>query len=326
MGISRRRFLETAALTGIAAQPLVAAEVDGKSAMPTRVLGKTGAKVSILAFGCGSRFLSYTDEDKALEALNKALDMGITYVDTAYGYGNGKSETRVGKVMATRRKGIFLATKINARNGDEAQRILEGSMKRLQTDHVDLIHIHSLTDEADLAAAEAKDGVLNVLHKLRDQKVTRFIGVTSHTDPAVLKLALERHDFDCTQMALNAARAGMRNGKGNMEINDALTTSFESLALPVANRKKMGVIAMKIFAQEGLSGKATAEKLISYSLSLPVSACVVGMPQLDFIDKNIAIAKAYRSMPKGEMKELSDRLSLAHKAQLDRYFCSHIDA
>lgn len=326
MGISRRRFLETAALSGIAAQPLLAAEVDSKSGMPTRILGKTGARVSILAFGCGSRFLSYQDDDKAVEALNKALDMGITYVDTAYGYGNGKSETRVGKVMATRRKGLFLATKINARNGDEAQRILEGSMKRLQTDHVDLIHIHSLTDEADLAAAEAKDGVLNVLHKLRDQKVTRFIGVTSHTDPAVLKLALERHDFDCTQMALNAARAGMRNGTPNMVINDALTTSFEALALPVAIRKKMGVIAMKIFAQEGLSGKATAEKLISYSLSLPVAVCVLGMPQLDFIDQNIAIAKAYRPMPKGEMKELSDRLSLAHKAQLDRYFCNHIDA
>ena len=82
----------------------------------------------------------------------------------------------------------------------------------------------------------------------------------------------------------------------------------------------------KIFAQEGLSGKASAEKLISYSLSLPVTACVVGMPQLDFIDTNIAIAKAYRPMPKEEMKELSDRLSLAHKAELDRFFCNHIDA
>jgi len=326
MGISRRNFLGTAALSGLAAQPLLSAEVDGKSGMPTRILGKTGARVSILAFGCGSRFLAYPDDDKAVEALNKALDLGITYVDTAYGYGNGKSETRVGRVMATRRKGLFLATKINARNGDEAQRILEGSLKRLQTDHVDLIHIHSLTDESDLAAAEAKDGVLNVLHKLRDQKVTRFIGVTSHTDPAVLKTALERHDFDCTQMALNAARAGMMNAKGGMAINDALTTSFESMALPVANKKKMGVIAMKVFAQEGLSGKASAEKLISYSLSLPVSACVVGMPQLDFIEKNIEIAKAYRPMPKEEMKELSDRLAVAHKAELDRFFCNHVDA
>jgi uncharacterized protein len=142
----------------------------------------------------------------------------------------------------------------------------------------------------------------------------------------VLKMALERHDFDCTQMALNAARAGMMNGSPNMVINEALTTSFENIALPVANRKNMGVIAMKVFAQEGLSGKAAADKLIGYSLSLPVSACVVGMPKHEFIEKNIAIAKAYRPMPKGEMKELSDRLALAHKARLDQYFCNHVDA
>ncbi len=326
MGISRRTFLEAAALSGLAAQTLPAAEVDAKSGMPTRILGKTGARVSILAFGSGSRFLSYKEEDKALEALTKALDMGITYVDTAYGYGSGKSEERVGKLMPARRKGIFLATKINARKADDAQRILEGSIKRLQTDHVDLIHIHSLTDENDLASAEAKDGVLNVLYKLRDQKVTRFIGVTSHTDPVVLKTALERHDFDCTQMALNAARVGMRSGTGGMVVNDALTTSFETVALPVANRKKMGVIAMKVFAQEGLSGKAPAEQLIRYALSLPVSVAVVGMPSLEFIDKNIAIAKAYQPMPADEMKELSGRLAQAHKARLDRFFCGHVDA
>src|SRR5258708_30203453 len=98
-------------------------------------------------------------------------------MDTAYGYGNGVSETRVGKVMKTRRKGLFLATKINKRGGDEAMRVLEGSMKRLQTDQVDLIHIHSLTDDADLAAIEAKANVLADLHKLSDQKGTRFIGI-----------------------------------------------------------------------------------------------------------------------------------------------------
>lgn len=326
MAISRRRFLETAALSGMAAHPLLSAEVDGKSGMPTRLFGKTGARISILAFGCGSRFLSYKEDDKAIEALNKALDMGITYVDTAYGYGNGKSETRVGEVMKTRRKGIFLVTKINARKGDEAQRILEASMKRLQTDQVDLIHVHSLTDADDLAAVEAKDGVLNVLRKLREQKVTRFIGVTSHSDPVVLKAAIEHNDFDCTQMALNAAHVGMQNGSAGMEINPGLTTSFENIALPAALKKGMGVTAMKAFAQEGLVGKASPEKLISYCLSLPVSACVVGMPKLEFIDSNIAIARAFKPLPKGEMKQLSDRLALAHKAELDRFFCNHIDA
>ena len=324
MAISRRQFLESAALSTLAAHTALGAAVDGKTGMPTRILGKTGARVSILAFGCGSRFLSYPDDEKAAEALTKALDLGITYVDTAYGYGAGKSETRVGKVIPPRRKDLFLATKIDARGYDDAMRIFEGSLKRLNTDHLDLTHIHSLTTAEDLAKAE--EGVLKVLYKLRDQKMTRFIGVTSHTDPEVLKTALERHDFDCTQMALNAARAGMASAPGGMKINDLLTTSFEQVALPVANKKKMGVIAMKVFAQEHLNGKAPVEKLIRYSMSLPVSAAVVGMPQLQFIDENIAVAKAFKPMPAGEMKELSDRLAIAHKAQIDRFFSDHVDA
>src|SRR5215475_6656426 len=186
MSISRRRFLEGATLSGIAAGVAGSAEIDKDHKLPTRTLGKTGVNVSILAFGGGSRFLMYKEEDKALEAVNRALDLGITYMDTAYGYGNGLSEERIGKVMKTRRKGIFVATKINKRPGDEAMKVLEGSLKRLQIDQFDLVHIHSLTDEADLAQVEAKGGVLDVLHKLKDQKVTRFIGITSHTDPVVL--------------------------------------------------------------------------------------------------------------------------------------------
>ncbi len=285
-----------------------------------RVLGRTGARVSILAFGCGSRFLAYGDEEKAHAALNKALDLGITYFDTAYGYGDGKSETWVGGVMKTRRKEVWLATKVIPRKAEEAKRIIEGSLKRLQTQKVDLIHIHSLAGEDDLKAIEAHDGVLQLLYKLREQKVTRAIGITSHTDPAVLRKALERHDFDCTQMALNAARVGMASPSSD----PGATTSFESLALPIANNKKMGVIAMKIFAQEKLSGKAPVEKLISYSLSLPVTAAVIGMPKPEFIEQNIAIAKAFTPMPKEQMYELSGDLA-PQKASIDRFFSDHVD-
>lgn len=321
MALSRRHFLEAAA-----ASPLAAfAAVDKKTGMPQRVLGKTGARVSVVAFGCGSRFLAYKEEDKALEALNRALDLGITYVDTAFGYGNGVSETRVGKIMKTRRKEVWLATKVQRRGGDDAMRIIEGSLKRLQTDQLDLIHIHALGDMDDLAACEAKDGVLQTLYKCREQKLTRFIGVTSHTDPLVLKTALERHDFDCTQMALNAARVGMRNGRGGMEINPEMKDSFELIALPVANRKKMGVIAMKIFGQEGLVGKAPIDKLIHYSLSLPVTATVLGMPKMEFIDENIRHAKAFKPLSRSEMKQMADGLKV-EKAELDRFFAHHIDA
>ena len=106
--------------------------------------------------------------------------------------------------------------------------------------------------------------------------------------------------------------------KGISGLGEKHPHSFESLALPVANRKKMGVIAMKIFAQEGLNGKAPVEKLISYSMSLPVSAAVLGMPKLEYIEENIRVAKAFKPMPASEMKRLSDQLAGAHKASLDR--------
>jgi hypothetical protein len=149
MTFSRRQFLESAAMASLAAATGHAAE-PGK--IPTRKLGKTGARVSVLGMGGGSRFLSYKDEDKALEALNKAIDIGIHYIDTAQTYGNGVSETRVGKVMATRRKEVFLVTKIQERDPDKAMKRLEQSFKNLQTDRIDLVHIHSLTTAEDLAA------------------------------------------------------------------------------------------------------------------------------------------------------------------------------
>ena len=321
MSTSRRTFIKSAAISSLG--PALRATTGEQ--IPKRTLGRTGAEVSILAFGSGSRFLMYKEEEQALEALNRALDLGITYVDTAYAYGDGKSEERVGKVMKSRRKSVWLATKVPDRNGDEAHRRIEGSLKRLQTDHLDLIHIHSLTDEDDLSKIEAKDGVLNTLLKLRDQKVTRAIGITSHTDPQVLRKALERHDFDCTQMALNAARAGMANTSSGFGMHP-LEQGFETVALPVAKQKNLGVIAMKVFAQEALNGKAPTEKLIRYSLSLPVATAVIGMPKLDFIDENVGIAKNFKPLSPEEMKSLSSELSHAYKARLDEWFLNHTDA
>ncbi|MBI3694731.1 MAG: aldo/keto reductase [Acidobacteria bacterium] len=325
--LSRRTFLGETALAGVAAA--FAAET-GSNAIPTRTLGKTGVKVTILAMGCGSRLLMYEKEDAAVEALNLALDLGVGYLDTAYGYGNGKSETWVGQVMKTRRKGVFLATKINARTGDDTKRILEGSMKRLQTDQVDLIHVHSLTSMEDLAKVEAKGSVLDVLYSLRDQKVTRFIGMTSHTDPTVLKTAIERHDINCVQMALNAALQGMADGKGKMILNPAMKTSFEQVALPAAQKKNLGILAMKVMGQEELLGPGAAKgdpaKLLQYTLSLPVTAAVVGMPKPEFIRQNVAWAKAFKPMPKAEMKEFSRRMADANKMALDLRFRNHIDA
>jgi uncharacterized protein len=325
MNISRRQFLEAAALS-CAAAGVVGELLGASSKIPTRTLGRTGLKVSVLAFGSGSRFMMYEQEDKALEALNKALDLGINYVDTAHGYGGGKSEERVGKVMVQRRKEVVLATKIGARKGDDAMQQIELSLKRLQTDHLDVLHIHALASPEDLAAIEAPDGVLKTVYEAREQKLTRFIGITCHASPQALQTALERHDFDCTQMALNAARARMAEGPGGMKSTPMKESGFEALALPVAKRKNLGVIAMKAFGQEQILGTASIEKLLYYSMSLPVSTVSVGMPKLEHIEQNIQLARKFKPLSEAERRQLSASISQEHKLALESFFQHHVDA
>jgi predicted aldo/keto reductase-like oxidoreductase len=327
MNVSRRQFLEAAAAgAGVVVAPALSTAADPEAAkLPRRPFGKTGMEVSILAFGSGSRFLMYEDEDQALQALSRALDLGISYIDTAHSYGNGKSEERIGKLMAARRKDVTLATKLAARKGDDARRQLELSLKRLQTDHLDVLHIHALRDHQDLAAIEAPDGVLKALYEAREQKIARAIGITCHADPAALRTALERHDFDATQMALNAALARMANVPGGMKATPMSQGGFEELALPVAVRKRMGIIAMKVFGQDQLVGAAPIDKMLRYTLSLPISLASCGMPKREFIEQNIALARQFTPMPEAERRQLSDAIAAEHKVSLREFFRHHQD-
>ena len=319
--ISRRQFLEniglgTAAGTSLlllkdVAQARPGVDSTPANTLPSRTLGRTGAKVSILAFGCGSRFLMYKNEDSDA-ILNRAIDLGITYLDTAYLYGDGESETRVGRVMAKRRKDVWLATKIPDRTRDEFLRRLEASLKRLQADHVDLVHIHSLGQADDLAKIEAPDGALKGLMEAREQKMARFAGMTSHTNGEVMAKAIERHDLDCVQMALNASR----NGR------------FEELALPAANAKKLGVIAMKVTGQEFLvgegPGKADMNSLLRYSMSLPVTTAVVGMPHPEMLAHNVESARNFSALTDQEREALRQRLNPAREG-LEKRLVGHLD-
>jgi predicted aldo/keto reductase-like oxidoreductase len=320
--MNRRQFLEFLA-AGLVAAPALASTQPAK--LPTRILGRTGIRVPILGFGCGSRFLMYQEEEKALEALNKAIDLGICYLDTAHAYGNGRSEERVGKLMGTRRNEVVLATKIPGRTAEQARRQIELSLKRLQTDHLDVLHIHNLKDAKDLAAIEAPGGVLEALHEAREKKVTRAIGITCHADPAALKSALERHDFDCTQMALNAAMARMADVAGGMKATLMGENSFERLALAVANRKQMGVIAMKVTGQEQLLPAAPIEKLLAYALSLPVSLASVGMPKLEHIEHNAAQVAAFKPMSTRQRRELEKSIETEHKLAMEAFLRNHED-
>jgi predicted aldo/keto reductase-like oxidoreductase len=200
------------------------------------------------------------------------------------------------------------------------------SLKRLQTDHLDVLHIHALSGPEDLTAIEKPDGVLKALYEARDQKITRAIGITCHAAPVALKSALERHDFDCTQMALNAAMARMAEGQGGMKATPMAEGGFEELALPVAIRKKMGIIAMKVFAQDQIVGAAPIEKLLAYSLSLPVSLASVGMPKPEFIERNIELARAFTPMPEADRKHLTESIATERKVSLVEFFRQHQDA
>ena len=315
---SRREFLErltttTAVGAGmtIFSNPGTAAPA-GPETLPKRTLGRTGAQVSILAFGCGSRFLMYEDEDEALSVLNRAVDLGITYLDSAYSYGDGKSETRVGRFLATRRREVWIATKIPDRTRDDFMRRLEGSLKRLQVSQVDLCHIHSLGRAEDLEKIEAPDGALRGLLEAREQKLTRFIGMTSHTEGAVLARAIERHDLDCVQMALNPTQNGQ----------------FEQTALPAARKKNLGIIAMKVMGQEFLlepnTGKADPALLLRYSMSLPVTAAVVGMPQLAHLDRNIQVARTFEPLPEAEMDRMRKSMGPL-RDQIEKRLVGHLD-
>ena len=315
--ISRRQFLEdigfgTAAGTSLLLLRDAASARPTTDPIPSRTLGRTGAKVSILAFGCGSRFLMYKDEESAFAILNRAIDLGITYLDTAYAYGDGESETRVGKVMVSRRKEVWLATKIPDRTRDEFLRRLEGSLKRLRTDHVDLVHIHSLGQADDLAKIEAPDGALKGLMEAREQKMARFVGITSHTNGEVMANAIDRHDLDCVQMALNASR----NGR------------FEELALPAANTKKLGVIAMKVTGQEFLvgdgPGKADMSSLLRYSMSLPVTTAVVGMPRPEMLAHNVETARKFSPLNDQEKERLRQQLKPSREG-MEKRLGGHLD-
>jgi uncharacterized protein len=189
---------------------------------------------------------------------------------------------------------------------------LEGSLKRLQVSQVDLVHIHSVGRADDLAAIEAPDGAMKGLLEARERKMTRFIGMTSHTSGEVMAQAIAHNDLDCVQMALNASG----NGK------------FEELALPAARRKNLGVIAMKVSGQEFLlgtgAGKTNIDSLLHYSMSLPVSTAVVGMPKVEMLDHNIAVARNFSPLGEAEMQQLRERLSPSG-SDLEKRLSGHLD-
>ncbi len=285
-----------------------------KPAVPKRLLGKMGIEVSVLILGGFPTMKDPpTKKFHPSELANAALDGGITYFDTAPAYGNGQSEKNFGEVLATRRTEVFLATKTGNRSYDGAMRDVESSLSRLRTDHLDLIQIHGVKAKEDFPAWDKSEGVLKALHKLRDEKVVRFIGVTGHESAESMRRAIELFDFDTILTTFNPT---------------AKRQPFQDTVLPVAREKKMGILAMKVMGgglgslaignpikNDGIwyhdeaSHQAKPEMLIRYVLGLPISAAVVGMGSLQHLKVNIAAVCNYQPLNEQDQKRLEKYLS-----------------
>lgn len=267
----------------------------GSSPMPTRGLGETGRQVSLFSLGGQGLLERSGHADEAVAIIDRAIDLGVNYLDTAALYGGGVSERYVGEVMKTRPREVYLATKTIRRDYDGAMRDLEKSLKQLQTDHIDCWQLHTVHAQ-DVEPIFGPKGALKALEKARDQKITRFLGITGHREPFVLRKAIERYPFDSILMALNAADK-------NMPANENEASFIENL-LPAAIQKKMAIIGMKVTAAGRIfkpGGLSTMEQAMRYVLTLPVSTVIVGISRLSEVAENVAIARAFKPMSPEEM-------------------------
>jgi predicted aldo/keto reductase-like oxidoreductase len=308
--ISRRTFIRlavtSAAVAGAASAiaPIGAFGADAGSnapigKMPMRALGKTGRNVCLFSLGGQALLEQPGNRDKAVEIINRAIDLGVNYIDSSADYGRGCSEEYIGEVMATRRKEVYLATKNNSRNYDGAMKELETSLTRLKTDHLDCWQMHNVRTQHDLDQIFAANGVLKALEKARDEKITQFVGITGHYDPFILKTAIERYPFDTILMAINAADRSLP-GVGNQY-------SFIDNLLPTAVEKKMGIIAMKIPARGRMlrpDGVSTMHQAMGYVLTHPVSTVIIGISRISELEENIRIAADFKPFKREEMASI----------------------
>ena len=335
--LSRRHFLKGSAMLSLwgASPSKIQAQNSEQiqpSVLPTRRLGKTGEQVSSIGFGAGSRFCSIQNEEEALGLLELALELGVTYMDTAASYTRKGlerlSEKRLGEFSKHHRQEVFLATKVDPRDRDGALRSVEKSLKFLQTDIIDLIQIHSLKDQQDVEQMGGRDGAVAALQELKDQKVVRFVGITGHTDGTAMSEALQRYDFDTVLMSLNAAQSANPVAARAMQP----LPEFEAAALPIALQKGMGVVAMKVMGQELLVGKgegrASSAELLRFNLSLPVACVVIGVDNrqpVGSLEENAQVARTFVPMSEKEKQGLREKLAPSRTA-LEGFLRHHDDS
>jgi aryl-alcohol dehydrogenase-like predicted oxidoreductase len=273
--------------------------------MPYRVLGRTGERVSAIGLGGWHLGLKHVDEPLSLRIVRSAIDRGITFMDNSWDYNDGQSELRVGKALRDGyRDKVFLMTKIDGRSKRAATRQLDESLRRLQTDRIDLVQHHEILRYEDPHRIFDEEGANAALLEARQAGKLRYIGFTGHKDPHIhlymLAVADERgFNFDTVQMPLN--------------VMDAHYRSFEKLVLPVLVERQTGVLGMKPIAN-GLilkSKTVTATECLHYALNLPTSVVITGCDSMEILNQALEAAGTFRPMSQAEVQALLARTAKA---------------
>jgi aryl-alcohol dehydrogenase-like predicted oxidoreductase len=266
--------------------------------IPQRPLGRTGLKVSILGVG-GHHLGDFKNVEEAIRLVHEAVDAGLNFYDNCWEYWNGRAEDWLGRALKGRRDKVVLMTKVctHGRGADLAMRMLEESLTRLQTDHLDIWQIHGVGFDNEPDLAYVKGGVLEALDKAKKQGKVRFVGFTGHKDPKIhLEMIRRGYPFDTVQMPLNALDASFR--------------SFEKQVLPELKKREIAALGMKSMGGTAAAvkdGLVKGEQLLRYAMSLPVATTISGMDSLDVLHQNLRIARGFKPMTADEMQALRDR-------------------
>jgi len=281
------------------------------NAMPTRSFGKTGYKVGILSLGGQATLEIKGREEESEKIINRAIDLGINYIDTAASYGQGVSQLNIGRVMKTRRGEVWLSTKTHDRTYDGSMRLLEESLKNLQTDHLDLWQLHNVQRQDQVDQIFGTNGAIKALEKAKSEGVVRYLGITGHFEPLVLDEAIKRYPFDSILLAVNAA--------------DVHYLSFKNYLLPEAQKKGIAIVGMKVTTRSRIlstwtppppeeqtdvrlrtpkPGTITIREALSYNMSLPVSTTIIGVDSIAQIEENVKIASEFTPLSEAQMEEI----------------------
>jgi aryl-alcohol dehydrogenase-like predicted oxidoreductase len=264
--------------------------------LPSRLLGSTGERVSILGLGGEGILRTFGNETQARAVIDAALESGITYFDCARAYAG--SEQYYGAALGARRERIFLCSKAHDRSYDGALRMLDQTLANMRTDHLDLWQVHDVRTLDDIEAMDGERGTYAAFEHARRAGKTRFIGVTGHRDTKVLLEAVRRFRFDTVLLPVNPCEASV--------------DSFADVVIPEAVARGTGVIAMKIFSR-GLLPQATTpptvQELVDYALSQQVSVAIVGCDDVAQVQANAAAAAAFVPIDASHRRELEQRLA-----------------